>query len=49
MSALALLPSELLQVILYYFFDPTFGAISDRYRALAGLARSCPALNLIFT
>lgn len=49
MSDLALLPSEILHVILGYIFDPTFGAISGRYHALAGLARPCRALNPIST
>lgn len=49
MSGLATLPSELLHDILGYIFDPTYGLISDRYRAFARLARSCRALNAIST
>jgi hypothetical protein len=49
MSGLTTLPSELLHAILGYISDPTYGLISDRYRAFAGLARSCRALNSIST
>lgn len=49
MSSLVFLPSELLRDILAYIFGPTYGIVSDRYRAFAGLARSCRALSSVST
>ena len=49
MASLALLPAELLHDIFVYLLDPAYGDITDSYRAFAGLASSCRALNRIST